>query len=513
MKRLILLAAFILGTGYAHAQVPPQKWTQNYAPTLADWQAALLWKGKNISQSMSDAMTAISGKVDSVNGTSDNQKITSPLITSPAVKGGSLDGQQTISGVGDGTSHRLSDLLGDYVNTARYGTIGDGLTDDGPAVSASMAAALKNGSPLIFPHAPSGYNLSSGSFSNETLGDFHFNDNSFSGSALGSPQTGTGRFNSLYTNPWLVVTGEKIEADPAGHAVAGSGSANIGWALECHNNHMDPASNAIKSRMISCGYIGMDTGTDGGTGTTYSSENLNEVLNLSSNSGTSEEIDVNFNGYVADGGWSRGLFITGGGKPGNQTNSVALDIQHIAYDGSLLPWSTGISVREATTAIQTYARLDGQGFLYQGYDRNGSLVSQIDNNGYFLATGITSGNITLNSPEGSWQNIRLSHSGKERWEIGIDPTTMNDDLYVSRRNADGNPLGIPLRMSRSSGLVSFESGIATGGNVCLDMACTRYVYEANGKIYLGNVTNGNVASFDDSGNMIIRGRLIQNGTP
>lgn len=443
----------------------------------------------------------------------DQQTQEQTIIISPLIKGGTLDGQQSVKGVGNNTPNSLSSLLNDYVNTAHYGTVGDGKTDDRAAIAAAVEAAGNNGSPVIFPRTRSGYSLSSMPFHADTLGDFHFNDNRFQREDTPSSETQEADFNSLYTNPWLVVTGEKIEADPAGQPVRNEKSANIGWALECHANHRDPGNDST-SRMIACGYIGMDTGSDKPSNekTTYSSENLNEVLNLSANSGTSEEIDVNFNGKVADKQWSRGLFITGGGKKEFQTQSVALDIQHSAYDGSLLPWSTGISIREATVALQTYASRDGKGFLYQGYDQNGALVSQIDNEGSLLAAGITlkKGNVTLDTPAGSWQSINLGHDGSKRWEVGMDP---DENFYISNRNQDGSSRGYPLHISRDSGVVSFEKSIATGGHICLDSECRRYVYEDDGKIHFGNATNGNVASLDDNGNMTLKGTLIQNGTP
>ena len=73
MKRLIF-AALIAGTSCANAQVPPQKWTQNYVPTLDDWKAALLYNGNTISR-------ALPLKVNVTNGTSTNQTINTPAIS------------------------------------------------------------------------------------------------------------------------------------------------------------------------------------------------------------------------------------------------------------------------------------------------------------------------------------------------------------------------------------------------------------------------------------------------
>ena len=220
------------------------------------------------------------------------------------------------------------------------------------------------------------------------LGRFNFNGNVFSGAALGTPGTGAGVFNSLYTNPWLIVTGTKEEMDPASQSLPSSGSALIGHAFECLPNRPNSADTVTTKRMVACLYAGADTGTGGASGTDYSTEIFNPVLNLSSNSGAVQEIDLNFNGKVLDGGISRGLFVTGGGAAGNTTNSVAIDIQHGDYSGGLLPWSTGISIRDATYALQTYAQSNASGFLWTGYNSTGGEVVSVDANGYSTFAGL-----------------------------------------------------------------------------------------------------------------------------
>ncbi|GBQ63190.1 hypothetical protein AA16373_2628 [Komagataeibacter swingsii DSM 16373] len=86
----------------ACARVPPQNWTQNFIPSLKDWQAALLYKGMPLSVQLdqiavqiNDVAAQITGinsdigtKVDVKNGTSANQSLTTPTLTSPVISGG-----------------------------------------------------------------------------------------------------------------------------------------------------------------------------------------------------------------------------------------------------------------------------------------------------------------------------------------------------------------------------------------------------------------------------------------
>lgn len=67
----------------------------------------------------------------------------------------------------------------------------------------------------------------------------------------------------------------------------------------------------------------------------------------------------------------------------------------------------------------------------------------------------------------------------------------------------------------SDGGMTFNGNISTTEKVCLDSSCNRYVYEdtTNSKVKIGNATNGDVASIDDSGNMILKGTLTQSTTP
>ncbi|WP_395370785.1 hypothetical protein [Komagataeibacter diospyri] len=294
----------------------------------------------------------------------------------------------TVTATGASTARTLADRALSVTDVRDYGAVGDGATDNGAPFTNAIAAAEADNLEVNFPYSSKGYVVNTGTFTNKMLGRFNFNGNVLSGAALGTPGTGAGVLNSLYTNPWLIVANTKEEIDPAALTLPSSGSALIGHAVECLPNRPNTGDTVTTKRMVSCLYAGADTGTGGASGTNYSMEVRNDVLNLSSNSGAAYEIDLNFNGKVLDGGISRGLFITGGGAAGNTTSSVAVDIQHNDYSGGLLPWSTGISVRDATVSYQAYARSDGSGFLFQGYNSAETEVASIDTNGYAIFAGI-----------------------------------------------------------------------------------------------------------------------------
>lgn len=299
---------------------------------------------------------------------------------------GGLD-PNTIVPVNGITNRTIGNLIPNS-NIMNYGASASASGEtNGTAVTNAISAAQSGNMWIDFPYNSSGYTIT-GTFSNNSLGYFNFANNVLSGSGIGSPQTGEGTLNSLYTNPWLIVTGIKREHDPASHIVPNSGSALIGEAIECLPNHPVTGDASSTSRMIACVYRGADTGTGGASGTAYTTEVDNDVLNLNTNSGSAYEIDVNFNGKVVDGGWSRGIFLTGGGATGNNTNSVAIDINHEAYDGTVLPWTTGISIRHAANMLEMYESTASEaGFFIQTFDNNNVETSHIDKNGYSKAAG------------------------------------------------------------------------------------------------------------------------------
>lgn len=272
-----------------------------------------------------------------------------------------------------------------------------------------LAAYATSAVPVVnIPFSVAGYTLndapgtpnalldSKGHLLNWNLGVTFLNGNQFSGAGIGAPDIGAGAFNSTYTNPWNVTTNVKMEFDPASLPEAGIGVTNQALSIECRPNRPNIADGIKAHHWIACVYRGADTGVGGAPGTSINTEVDNDVLNLATNSGTVYEVDVNVNGNVADGGIQRGIFVTGGGVAGNVWNGVALDIQHGTYSGSgALNWSTGVSVRNATRAFSAYAESDGEGFLYEGFDKASHEVFHVDSNGYVQAKGIASDGNTI----------------------------------------------------------------------------------------------------------------------
>lgn len=485
------------GFSYAHAQVPPEKWTQNY--TLSDIRAAFLQKEQNT------VTASLTGKVDTLNGTSTNQKLTSPQLI-----GGMLDGSQTIpSSV---SSRTLSDHFRDIINVKDYGAKGDGSTDDGPAVSAAISAA-GNGGTILFPYSDAGYVLNRGYFPQTQTAIYDLRGNHFTGAAIGHPEEGTGLFNASFTNPWNITTGSRRHYDPAAYGAQKNSVTFQGEATTCSPNHPVQGDEINNRHWIACIYRGADTGSGGAPGTSINTEVDNDVLNLGTNSGVGYEIDVNVNDDVKDGGIQRGIFITGGGGAGRYWNGVGLDIQHGTYDGtSSLDWGTGISVRNAHHSIEAHSEKDGAGFLYLGFNNQDNEVYHVDTNGYISATGMTlKGAATTTT-------------------VGVPAYTADAthaDDYVAQKNSASDSgffwrsfdeHGQQTSMIDKNGFATFSGVVAQNNLValekfCLDSTCSRYIYESNNKVYIGNSINGTTASIDDKGTMTLKGQLIQNGNP
>lgn len=363
----------------------------------------------------------------------------------------------------DSATYRwLMDKLYDRVAVQDFGVTSAGTAAaNGTALTSLMAA--KTYSEVVWPYSATGYQID-GTFPLDWLGYMRFSENVISGTGVGSPQTGAGTLNSAYTNPWIVAVTDKDEMDPAGHVDPGEGSALAGKVQECRPNRPMTGDASATKRMVTCLYRGADTGTGGAAGTGYTMEVDNDVLNLNTNAGTAYEIDVNFNGTVADGQWSRGIFVTGGGVPGNNTNSTAIDINHGPYTGStLLPWTSGVSIRNATTLLDLYARTDGVGTIMNVHDQNNNTVLRIDTNGYLTARGLAA--------SGAAASFRYTHydtSGTERWETGADATAESgsnagSNFYISRRNDDGTAIDQPLTVNRATGAVGMGDGANING--------------------------------------------------
>ncbi|MEW9272397.1 hypothetical protein [Gluconobacter oxydans] len=299
-------------------------------------------------------------------------------LDSPAITGGSLDGAQTITTT-SGITQPLATLLGQQINVLNYGAVAGG-TDSGTAVKNAIGAAV-NRFPVYFPYSSYGYTINSGTYTGKEIGTWLLNGNRITGNAIGIPTAGTGTLISPYTNPYLTVTDRKSVYDPAG-IPQGSNGTTVAESIECLPNRSNAQNANANRNWIACRYVGADTGTGGTSSIDLSTEVENWVLNVSGNHGLAFEIDTNFNAAVTDNQWTTGLFLTGGGAAGTNVNSVALSIMHSAYDGSWLPWTTGISIRETTDQIQQYKSSASEaGFFQQAFDETNTAVSWLDKMG------------------------------------------------------------------------------------------------------------------------------------
>ncbi|CAI9120454.1 hypothetical protein [Brytella acorum] len=327
---------------------------------------------------------AFEGYVTTSNGAATNTALKYPILTGGSATGTDLSAATVVPFSG-ASSVGLGKRLGETASVQDFAAAADGVTPDDAAVLAAFATSPVP--EVNFPYTARGYFLATG-MPNNTLGIYRLNGNAFSGAGVGTPETGASRFNATYTNPYNVTTNLKYEFDPAALPEKNN-VTNQGISVECRPNRPNPGNPNPNRNWVACMYRGMDTGTGGAPGTSINSEVDNDVLNLSSNSGTDYEIDVNFNGRVLDGGVSRALFLTGGGGAGNNTTSVALDIMHSAYDGSWLPWTTGISIREATDEIELYrTQAIEAGYFLRAFDQNGAELSHLDKMGNLSVQGL-----------------------------------------------------------------------------------------------------------------------------
>lgn len=301
---------------------------------------------------------------------------TNPSFRPPVnVNNSVIDGSQRIT-IGDGVTQPLSSVVGQQINVMNYGAK-PGDADSGTAIRKALATA-SNRFPVYFPYSPHGYTINSGSYNGREIGTWLLNGNVISGKAIGFPANGTGTLISPYTNPYLIATNRKSVYDPAAIPQAGKG-ATVAESIECLPNRPNRQNKNADRNWIACRYVGADTGAGGTPSTDLSTEVENWVLNVSGNHGLAFEIDTNFNAAVTDGQWTTGLFLAGGGASGRNVNSVALSIMHAAYDGSWLPWTTGISIRETTNQIQQYKTSAGEaGFFQQTFDEKGTPISWLD---------------------------------------------------------------------------------------------------------------------------------------
>lgn len=338
-------------------------------------------------------------------------------------------------------SRTMADHLVDVANPVDFGAIAAGGSGDsvtGPALVKATKSTARY-SIWSLPYRGDGYvanadpsctdpvycytgAVNPGTLRNEAPGIYFLNNNTITGTMGGEPENGLGTFNSTYTNPYNVTTNLRMQFDPAAIPSRGPNVTYQGLSLEClpqRPNANDSAANlSAKKRGAICAYMAMDTGTGGAAGTHYGSEVMNMVLNQDTNSGNALEINHNFNGQVADGQYSRTLFITGGGNYQN-LNSSAIEINHGLYGGGYAPYGTGVGVRGAINQYwgQRWNSSESGNF-FTGFDenmvaifnvdkqaniaghslsiRNASLaqVAWIDGNGYIVAAGVESaGNV------------------------------------------------------------------------------------------------------------------------
>lgn len=125
MKRIAMAVVLLLPmVAQAREPVSPARWTQNYVPSLQDWQAALLYNGASVSAALGEEIsraTAIEGlKLNKSGDTSINQ-----TLTTPAISGGTSSNQAlnapTITG-GTTAAQTLTDASVGAIKITQSGT-------------------------------------------------------------------------------------------------------------------------------------------------------------------------------------------------------------------------------------------------------------------------------------------------------------------------------------------------------------------------------------------------------
>lgn len=273
-----------------------------------------------------------------------------------------------------GVTRTINNKLSDIVNTADFGTVGNGSSDDGPAIQNAFAASKIL---TIFPHTSNSYLLNSGTFSGGAYpsaawawpgntgvypspGFTFMGNNQFQGTAIGDPNTCTGKFQSPYTQTCLAITDYKLIMDPAS-IWQGNNTTNTGLSIGCLPNHRSPnASNTVaggyRRNWVACMYWEADTGQDGqpngggsGFGSSISTEVVNATLDVGSNSGILEEDNVNIYGAPTDGGITRDQFILSSCGPFNSGTYSGVSSCQASVIGGKSPWGV---TSEFGTAIE-----------------------------------------------------------------------------------------------------------------------------------------------------------------
>ncbi|CAI9119527.1 hypothetical protein LMG32879_000344 [Brytella acorum] len=424
----------------------------------------------------------------------------------------------SVAGVGS-VDRSLSAHFLDHISSADYGTVGNNTTDDGPAFASAVAAAAQ--SSLQVPHSSAGYLLNTGSFSGGEYPNYSYNwqtdasvypgvsdidyGNSYiHGTAAGSPDNCTGNINSPYTQPCLAVTGRRIIMDPAS-IWAGPNTTNVGLDIECLPNHVSPnsanLSNGYARNWTACMYFGAETGTGGttntsgsGFGSSISTELVNWALNVNTNSGIGEEFDINVIGNVLDGGITRGQFML---------SSAAFKGADSVLAGHS-PWGTAGSWAEGYEVNAT------------PFTTTTKPATQTSGNGETVYTSSTSGSTTTYTVYPRWTR-GYSASGAVDDFVGVTNVAGESGNLLRGMDATGaNYFALDkLGNVTTNGFVYVKNAnfYVSNGRYCLDTACARYIYEAGSRVKIGNTTNGDVFSIDDSGNVIAKGTITPSATP
>lgn len=511
MKKLLLSLTAVATLGTASAATFPTN-------TTPPWKSYMATGNVSDIVASTTVAAAIGTKVDATSGQSLNQTLQSPTITGGSIAGTDMSASVATS-AGGNVSRTLAKHFADIPNVLDYGAKGDGSTDDGSAVAGALASS--NLSIIAFPHTSSGYLLNTGTFAGgdypnynynwqsdtgvyPSAGEIDYGNNYIHGTAAGSPDSCTGTINSPYTQPCLAITGQRIILDPAS-VWQGANTTNIGRDIECLPNHASPnsanLSNGYRRNWTACLYIGADTGTDGqsnssgnGFGSSISTEVANWALDINTNSGIGHEFDMNVINNAVDGGITRAYFTL--------ASASFKGVDSILSGNS--PWGSGGSWAEAHEVNAT------------PFTTTTKPAAQTNGNGETVYTSSTSGSTT-------------TYTVYPRWTRGFSASGSVDDLVgvLNVAGESGNLLrGIDATGANfftidkagnltTNGFVSVKNAniYVSNGRYCLDASCTRYVYESGSAVKIGNTTNGDVASIDDSGNMTLKGTLTQSGTP
>lgn len=434
-------------------------------------------------------------------------------------------------------------------NAGDQGAKGDGISDDGPQIGRALNAAGAGGITVI-PHTEKSYRISSGHFAGgqypssawswpdrtdvySAPGIVVLGNNRFHGTAIGDPESCSGKLTNPYTQTCLTATDYKIVMDPAS-IWAGPRTTNVGMTIGCLPNHRNPneanrTDEGYRRNWIACMYAEVDTGQDGqshangtGFGSDISTEFVNGTLSVGSNHGTFREINVNVYGTVKDGGITRSDFIlsscgpfangiySGGmscqasvraGKspwgvtsefanaieigatpfsapsaPAPQTNGHGEIVYRSDGRGFLIypRWTNGILAYGAVNNFVAQGSVDGEsGYSFQARTAKGDVQFSVDKAAGNVTTAgsIMAGSnlgahgaIQINGTAGSYRFIHVDTAGRSRWEVGGNDeretgANAGTDFYISRRSDTGAANGVPLSISRATGIVKIESAL------------------------------------------------------